>query len=351
MVQPDDLVSSGEVIARWDPRKVPIVAEVGGKVRFDEIVEGSTLRTEKERATGTKRLVIMEHKELHPQVLLDDERGHIKTIYFLPDKSNLEVREGMEVMPGDLLARTPIEEEAGFGGYPRLCAIFYARRPRDPAILAEVTGFIELGEKKKGKRLIRISPVGLNGKRIPNYEPLVHKVPAGKHLRVRSADRVKSGDPLVSGAVSPYDILRILGVEELRQHLVQEVQTAFRTQNLKIDDKHIEIIVAQMLRKVKVEAPGDSELLPGTLIDKFAFRDRNEQLMKSVKVKDAGDSGFKKDQIVSREEFEKVCVRLKATGKRVPRSEKPLAATCSVQLLSISKVFRLDNSSSPVGRK
>jgi DNA-directed RNA polymerase subunit beta' len=162
-------------------------------------------------------------------------------------------------------------------------------------------------------------------------------VPSGKHLRVRTGERVKEGDRLVSGPLVPHDILKISGIEEVQKYLVQEVQAVYRTQRVEIDDKHIEIIVAQMLRKVKVETHGDTDLLPGSVIDKFAFREVNERLKKCVKVKDPGASRFEADRIVSKEVFEEERMRLEAEGKPVPTFVNPQPATCSTQLLGITK--------------
>src|SRR5438093_919259 len=210
-----------------------------------------------------------------------------------------------------------------------------ARRTRDPALLAEVAGLVRLGEKRRGKRAIWVQPVDDAGK--PVGEEREHLVPHGKHLRVHTGDYVKEGDPLVVGPLVPHDILRISGIEAVQNYLTREVQSVYRSQRVDIDDKHIEIVVSSMLRKVKVETMGDTGLLPGSVIDKFSFRAVNERLKDCVKIKDPGDSKFEIDKIVSKEAYEDERARLEAEDKDLPKHTAPTAATCSTQLLGITK--------------
>ncbi len=332
-------VEPGKTLCRWDPHITPIIADRGGKVRFDEIVEGETLRKERDEATGAERWVIMEHKgDLHPQILIEDDQGQILTSFYMPEKAFLEVREGQKVSAGTLLAKTPREVSGTqdiTGGLPRVTEIFEARTPRDPAKMAEVAGIVRIGEKKRGKRTIYVQPVDDSGR--PIGEEKEHQVPPGKHLRVHTGDRVKEGDRLVFGPLVPHEILKISGIEEVQKYLVQEVQAVYRAQRVEIDDKHIEIIVAQMLRKVKVETMGDTGLLPGSVIDKFAFRAVNDRLKECVKIKDPGDSKFEAGKIVSKEAFEEERARLEAEDKELPTFTTPTPATCSTQLLGITK--------------
>src|SRR5579885_1891644 len=236
MVEDGQPVQPNPVLCRWDPHMTPIIAEVGGKVRFDEIAEGETLRKERNPATGIEQLVIMEHKgELHPQIIIEDERGQILMSYYMPEKAHLEVKNGDKVTAGSLLAKTP-REVAGTqditGGLPRVTEIFEARRPRDPAVMAEVAGVVRIGEKKRGKRTIYVQPVDDSGR--PLGEEVEHVVPPGKHFRVHAGDRVKEGDPLVAGPLVPHDILRISGTEAVQQYLVREVQSVYRSQRVDI---------------------------------------------------------------------------------------------------------------------
>jgi len=277
LVKDGEAVAAKKVMAQWDPHMIPILAEVGGIVHYEDIVEGKTMREEVDTTTGRKRKVIMEHKgDLHPQIVIHDKSGKILGVYPIPEKAHLEVEEGEEIKTGTLLARTPREIRGTqdiTSGLPRVTELFEARKPRDPAIISEIDGVVEVGEKRRGKRSIIVrSDSGIVRE---------HLVPSGKHLRVHSGDRVKAGEPLVDGPLVPHDILRISGEEEVQQHLLQEIQNVYRSLSSKIDDKHIEIIIAQMMRRVRVEDPGDTKFLPGEVVDKFLFRDVNEEVRKA----------------------------------------------------------------------
>jgi DNA-directed RNA polymerase subunit beta' len=341
LVKEGQKVVPGDVLCQWDPHIIPILADEGGRIRFEDIVEGETLRKERDQATGAERWVIMEHKgDLHPQIIIEDERGQSKVVFYMPEKAHLEVREGQMVIAGTLLAKTPREvtgQQDITGGLPRVTEIFEARRPRDPAVMSEVAGVVRLGERKRGKRIIYVQPVDEQGKPIRGSEEKEHQVPPGKHLRVHTGDHVREGDPLVTGPLVPHDILRISGIEAVQNYLVREVQSVYRSQRVDIDDKHIEIIVSQMLRKVKVETMGDTGLLPGSVIDKFAFRAVNDQLKRCVKIVEPGDSKFESGKIVSKEVFEEERARLEAEDKSLPTFVPPSSATCSTQLLGITK--------------
>jgi DNA-directed RNA polymerase subunit beta' len=338
LVDEGQSVQPGQVLCKWDPHRIPILAERGGRIRFEEIIEGDTLRKERD-ASGAERWVIMEHKgDLHPQIVIEDERGQNLEVHYAPEKAHIEVREGQTVSAGHLLAKTPREvggTQDITGGLPRVTEIFEARRPREPAVMAEVAGLVRLGEKRRGKRSILIQPVDDHGKNVG--EEREHLVPHGKHLRVHGNDYVKEGDPLVEGPLVPHDILRISGPEAVQNYLVREVQSVYRSQRVDIDDKHIEIIISQMLRKVKVETMGDTGLLPGSVIDKFGFQEVNNRTRECVKVKDPGDSKLEVGKIVSREAFEEERARMEADGKKPPNFVAPTPATCSTQLLGITK--------------
>jgi DNA-directed RNA polymerase subunit beta' len=338
LVEAGQQVQPGQLLVKWDPHMTPILAERGGRIRFEEIVEGETLRKERDPG-GAERWVIMEHKgDLHPQIIIEDERGQNLEVHYVPEKAHLEVREGDQVTAGSLLAKTPREvggTQDITGGLPRVTEIFEARRPREPAVMGEIAGKVRLGEKKKGKRVIIIEAIDEQGRPIGVEKE--HSVPHGKHLRVHTGDYVKEGDPLVDGPLVPHDILRISGADAVQNYLVREVQSVYRSQRVDIDDKHIEIIVSQMLRKVKVETVGDTGLLPGSVIDKFTFRDVNDRLRDCVKVKDAGESKFEAGKIVTREAFEDEKVRLEGDGRKTPTYTAPVPATCSVVLLGITK--------------
>ena len=332
-VEEGQKVDAGEVLCQWDPHMIPILAEVGGRVRFEDIIEGTTMRRETD-PSGNVRRVITEHKgELHPQVVLEDAGGKILDFYYIPEKAHVEVEEGDEVNAGSLLAKTPREVSGTqdiTGGLPRVTELFDARRPREPAVVAEIDGAVEiLAEKRRGKRTILVkSESGLEKE---------HLVPQGKHLRVHAGDYVRAGSALVDGPLVPHDILRINGEEAVQVYLLREIQNVYRSQRVEIDDKHIEIIVGQMLRKVQVEQIGDTGMLPGAIVDKFEFRNRNLEMLNCLKITDRGDTEFNEGDLVPRETFEEVNAQVSALGGSVGKGKKPQPATASTQLLGITK--------------
>ncbi|MBA4067842.1 MAG: DNA-directed RNA polymerase subunit beta', partial [Isosphaera sp.] len=336
-------VAAGASLVKWDPHSVPIIAEDGGTVKYQDIKEGVTLRREKDQTTGIERRTIMEHKgDLHPRIELLGDRGVVVKSYFLPERANLQVKDGEKVSGGTLLAKTPREVSQTqdiTGGLPRVTELFEARRPRSPAVMAEVSGKVRVGEKKRGKKLVYVEPQTDDGKPTGDAEK-EHQVPAGAILRVHDGEYVKAGDPLVHGPLVPHDILKISGPDAVQEYMVREVQAVYRSQRVDIDDKHIEIIVAQMLRKVQVKATGDTGLLPGAVLDVFAFNEVNRRTTEEcVKVADPGDAPFEAGKVVSRDAFEEERAALERAGgkKRLPTSTTPEPASSTTQLLGITK--------------
>ncbi|RUL88754.1 DNA-directed RNA polymerase subunit beta' [Tautonia sociabilis] len=327
-------VTRGAILCEWDPHNIPILAEVGGKVRFEDIIEGETLRVEQDLRTGHHRRAIMEHKgDLHPQIILEDAEGKILDFYYIPERAGIEVQEGQQIKAGTVLAKTPREARRTMditGGLPRITELFEARRPKEPAVIAEVDGKVEiLEEKRRGKRVIIV--------RNESGVEREHQVPHGKYMKVHTGSRVRAGEPLVEGPLVPHDILRISGEEAVQRYLLREIQNVYRAQRVEIDDKHLEIIVSQMLRKVKIESVGDTNLLPGSVIDKFEFRRTNQELLGCVKVKDPGDTDFRTGDIVPRETFEKENARVEENGGAKAEWVRPKPAAASTQLLGITK--------------
>ena len=263
-------------ICQWDPHNIPIIAERAGRIRFEDIVEGETMKREKEPGSNIRRMVIMEHKgDLHPQIVIEDESGNPIGLYPIPEKAHIEVKDSKKVKAGALLAKTPREivgTQDITGGLPRVTELFEARIPKDPAVIAEIDGVVELGEKKRGKRVIIVKGEG---------DERAHLVPTTKHLRVHRGDAVMAGEALVDGSPVPHDLLRICGQEALQEYLLKEIQSVYRSQGVRIDDKHIEIVIAQMLRKMQVENPGDTDFLTGFVVDKHTFREANEKVKKA----------------------------------------------------------------------
>ena len=333
MVSENDQVKQGAVLVQWDPHSIPILSEVAGKVRYEDVVEGETLRVEKD-PSGHIRRMIMEHKGVyHPQVVLEDDTGKILDFYYLPEKAYIEVEVGEKVAAGHVLAKTPREASGTqdiTGGLPRVTEIFEARKPKDPAIMAEIDGKVEVsGEKRRGKRTIIVrNDSGLERE---------HLITHGKHMRVHAGDIVRAGEALVDGPLVPHDILRISGEEEVQRYLVREIQNVYRSQRVEIDDKHIEIIVSQMLRKVRIDTIGDTNLLPGSMLDKHEFRQANERLSGCLRITDKGDSEFEVGGIVPKDVLTQTNETIEALGGTPAKGSKPKPATASTQLLGITK--------------
>jgi len=333
LVGEDQEVKAGQVLCQWNPHTIPILAEVSGKVRYEDVVEGETMRLEKD-PSGHVRKLISEHKgDLHPQVVLEDTDGKPLDVYYLPERAHILIDEGEPVTAGTVVAEMP-REASGItditGGLPRVTEIFEARKPKDPAVIAEIDGAVEiLGEKRRGKRTIIIrSESGIERE---------HLAPHGKRFLVHSGDSVKAGQSLVDGPLVPHDILRVSGEEAVQQYLVHEIQSVYRSQRVEINDKHIEIIIARMLRKVKIENPGDTSLLPGLEMDRFEFRQANQELTRCVKVSDKGETMFEVGAIVPREAFEQENARIETMGGSSAKAARPKPATASTQLLGITK--------------
>lgn len=333
LVKEDEEVEVGQTLCRWDPHSVPILAEVGGRVRYEDLIEGRSIKSEKD-ASGHIRKTVIEHKgDLHPQIIIEDSTGKILDYYYIPERASIEALEGVQVQAGAVLAKQPREASGTqdiTGGLPRVTELFEARKPKDPAVVAEIDGEVELiAERKRGKRVIVIH--GADGTDVE------HIIPHGKALLVHTGDIVKAGDALVRGPLVPHDILRVSGEEAVEQYLLHEIQNVYRAQRVTIDDKHIELVVSQMLRKVRVDDVGDTELLPGVVIDKWEFRRINRELMDNVKITNPGDTEFQAGEVVPLETVEEVNEQIESSGGSLIEYTKPRPASASTQLLGITK--------------
>ena len=265
-------VKKGEAFVEWDPYNVPILTEKTGKVEFRDLISGVTVKKEVDESTGVLGMVVIEHKEdLHPQVVIVDEHKAVIASYPIPAGAHIAVADGKKVQAGTLLAKTPrkiAKTKDITGGLPRVAELFEARRPKDACEIAKIDGVVEIGGTVRGKRrlIVRDELTGSEEE---------HLIPLSKHVIVFKGDFVKKGSQLTEGPVVPHEILEICGPQELQEHLVNEVQEVYRLQGVEINDKHIEIIVRQMLRKVKITEPGDTELLWGDQVDKMTFEEQN----------------------------------------------------------------------------
>jgi len=336
LVKDGQKVRAGQRLTYWDPHRIPILAEASGIVRFQDIEEGETVRVEVDarRTGGGPRLVVVEHKgEKHPRIVIEDKGGKVLDFHYLPSKARIEVEEGESVESGQLLARQPREMSGTqdiTGGLPRVTEIFEARRPKDPAAMAEISGRVELRtDKRRGKMTVVVrSESGMERE---------HHVPHDQHLLVHTGDYVEAGDRLTEGPLVPHNILAIRGEEALQQYLLAEIQAVYRGQGQNINDKHMEIILTQMLRKVRLESTGDTELLPGEVVDKFRFRGENKRLAQSMKIIDAGDTSFLKGDVVLREKLEQANMEAEALGGTPAKARRPKPATAKTLLLGITK--------------
>ena len=269
-------VSRGDQIATWDPHNVPIITEKGGKIEFRDMISGITVKKEKDDATGVEGMVVIEHKEdLHPQIVITDpDTSEILASYSVPTGAHLSVKDKENVQGGALLARTPrkvAKTKDITGGLPRVAELFEARKPKDNAEIAKIDGVVGFDGMSRGKRkLIITNP--------ETGEIAEHLIPRNKHITVYEDDVVKRADLLTDGPVVPHEILEILGTHALMEHLVFEVQEVYRLQGVEINDKHIEIIVRQMLRKVRITDPGDTTFLWGDQVERTEFISVNEEI-------------------------------------------------------------------------
>jgi len=264
------------IFVRWDPYTVPILTEVMGKVRYEDIKEGLTMKEELDPSTRIKNKVVIEHKgDYHPEIVILNQKDEVLAIYPIPSGAVITVNDKQEIAAGDILAKTPrtiTKTKDITGGLPRVAELFEARRPKDPSIISEIDGIVEFGETKKGqKRVIVKSPTGMAKEYV-----ILH----GKHLNVYKGDRVIAGQQLIDGPIVLQDILKVLGEKELQEYLLNEVQEVYRLQGVKINDKHIEIIIRQMLKKVAIEDSGDTSFIIGEQVDRTKFKAENEKAIK-----------------------------------------------------------------------
>ncbi len=273
-VDDSDVVKAGQMIAKWDPYSVPVLAEQEGAVSFHDFVKNVTIKSEVDEATGLKGTVVLESKEdLHPQIIIKRSDGdEVLGFYSIPAGAHVMVKRNVKVQPGDLLAKIPRKESKTkdiTGGLPRVAELFEARQPRDAAEIAKIEGLVDFAPNQRGRRCLIIRDEVTGGTE-------EHLIPMGKHIVVFKGDRVRKGQQLTEGPVVPQEILDVCGPQELQEYLVHEVQQVYRLQGVEINDKHIEIIVRQMLRKVRVTNPGDTDFLWGEQVMKQRFIEDNE---------------------------------------------------------------------------
>ncbi|MCC6859689.1 MAG: DNA-directed RNA polymerase subunit beta', partial [Bryobacterales bacterium] len=280
LVEDNAPIRANQILLEWDPYTFSILTEVGGAVHYKDLLEGVTMQEQVDEITGMAQLVVVDSpdEKRQPTIVVRPEAGARSETkrYLMPTKAHLMVREGDEVDAGDVLAKIPRETTKTkdiTGGLPRVVELFEARKPRETAVISEINGVVKYGEISKGQRHIFV--VGDDG------QQREYSIPRGVHINVQEGERVKAGEPLMDGPRNPHDILRVLGEKELQKYLVNEIQEVYRLQGVNINDKHLEVIVRQMMRWVKVDDIGDSEFLPEEVVDKFKFRAENDRVMQA----------------------------------------------------------------------
>ena len=283
MVKGGEKVKEGQRLAVWDPYNIPILTEVSGIIKFGDIIEGITMREQLDEVTGRSTRVIIEPRDpdARPRISIKDEKNRTLKLpgsssearYLLPIGSNIFVEEGQNLVAGDIIAKIPRETTKTkdiTGGLPRVAELFEARKPKEFAVISEIDGVVRLGKDFKGKRKIQVVPdIG---------EAREYTIPRGKHITVHDGERIRAGESLMDGSPNPHDILRVQGDKELARFLVDEIQEVYRLQGVRINDKHIEVIVRQMLRRVKISDPGDTNFLVGQSVEKTVFKEENERI-------------------------------------------------------------------------
>jgi DNA-directed RNA polymerase subunit beta' len=277
LVHEADEVAPGADLVTWDPFTSAILSEIAGKVAFQDIVEGENVREETDKVTGLSQKIIVEASAQEKRVpaILVQGKGGAEKRYLLPSGSHLVVHEGASVHPGDTLVKIPRETTKTkdiTGGLPRVVELFEARSPKEPAVITEIDGIVHLGDVVKGMRKVMVEDEA-------SSESREYLVPRSVHINVQEGERVAAGDPLIDGPINPHDILQVLGEKELQRYLVDKIQEVYRSQSVAINDKHIEVIVRQMMRSVKIDEVGDTEFLVDEQVDKWRFGEENERVV------------------------------------------------------------------------
>ena len=331
-----DVVKKGDLICEWDPYNAVIIAETDGKVQFENVIEGVTYRDERDEQTGLSEKVVVESKDRtkNPVIHIVDKSGELVKSYNLPVTAHIIVKDNGKIKAGDILIKIPraVGKSGGdiTGGLPRVTELFEARNPSNPAVVSEIDGEVTFGKIKRGNREIIITSKQGDQKK--------YLVPLSRQIVVQENDYVKAGMPLSDGAITPSDILRILGPTKVQEYIVNEVQEVYRMQGVKINDKHFEVIVRQMMSKVKIEDAGDSRFFEDQVVDKWDFMDANDELYDKVVVTDAGDSqNVQPGQIISMRKLRDENSSLKRRDLKTVKVRDIVPATSNQVLQGITR--------------
>ena len=328
-------VEKGTMVAKWDPFNAVIVTELAGKIHFNDVIEGVTYRVEEDEATGLRERIIIEAKERNriPSADILDEKGNIIRSYNFPINGHLAIEDGEELKAGAVLVKIPrAVGKAGdiTGGLPRVTELFEARNPSNPAVVSEIDGEVKMGTIKRGNREVIItSKLG---------EVKAYLVPLSKQILVQENDYVRAGEALSDGSITPADILAIKGPTAVQEYIVNEIQDVYRLQGVKINDKHFEVIVRQMMRKVQINDPGDTRFLEMQVVDKLDFAEENDRIWSKKVVVDAGDSEtMKKGMIITARKLRDENSRLKRLDLKLVKVRDAVPATSTQILQGITR--------------
>ncbi len=333
LVKEGDKIERDEVLFNWDPYSSVIVADKSGVIEYKDIIENTTYREELDEQTGRKQRVVIEskNKNLNPHIYINDKKDERLAQYIIPVKSFLQVNNGDKINAGDFLVKIP--REIGktrdiTGGLPRVAELFEARQPKIKAIVSEIDGYVKFGSLKRGVRELIIES---------ELETKKYQIPHGMHILVHENDFVEAGERLTDGSISPNDILRIKGPGKVQEYLVNEIQEVYRLQGVKINDKHIGVIVRQMLKKVRVDDSGDTNFLQGDQVQKPDFFEENAKVANKVVISDPGDSLFREGAITDKKSVDTVNKELKTSKKKPVKFKKAKPATFIPMLLGITQ--------------
>ncbi|MBP9990723.1 MAG: DNA-directed RNA polymerase subunit beta' [Bacteroidales bacterium] len=331
-----DILEKGDMIAEWDPYNAVIMSDVAGRVSFENVIENVTFRVESDAQTGLQDKVVIESRQRtkNPTLNVVDSEGNILKVYDLPVGAHIGVEQGQELRAGDIMVKIPRSfGKAGdiTGGLPRVTELFEARNPSDPAIVAEIDGIVSIDKKlKRNNRQITITS--------KTGEQRNYLIPTSKQILAQDQDYVKAGTPLSEGAITPADILAIKGPMKVQEYIVNEVQEVYRLQGVKINDKHFEVIVRQMMRKVEIEDPGDTRFLEGELVNKIDFHETNDDIFGMKVVEDKGDSeNFENGQIITARQLRDENSSLRRQDKQLVTARDTKPATAKQILQGITR--------------
>jgi DNA-directed RNA polymerase subunit beta' len=334
MVNDNAKVKKRAPLYNHDPYNSVILTDIPGRVSFVDLIDGVTLQQVTDEQTGHVQKVVIESKDknLTPSILIETEDGSKKS-FNLPTRSYLSVEEGEPISAGTILAKISKQQSRSrdiTGGLPRVTELFEARSPQEPAIVSEIEGIVKFGAKKKGSREISVTaPDGSDEKK--------YNVPLGKHILVQDGDEIPAGEKITDGPINPHDILKIKGTSAVQEYLVNEIQDVYRLQGVKINDKHIEVIVRQMLQKVKIVSPGDTKFLEEDIVDRIEFIEENNKIMTMVYVEDKGDSKLKDGQLLLKNKVREINADLKKKDKKPIQVRDAEPATFEHILLGITQ--------------